>query len=74
MTERDEIINECQRGFLYMAQDILFLERKIGHNMPEMKELRDTFDEWDRRMSVFRFGKRSDSSTQTRWLSRTSFK
>ena len=67
VTERDEIINECQRGFLYTEQDIRYLERKIGHGMRELKELRETFDEWDVRMRVFRCRDSSRASTQTAW-------
>ena len=69
VTERDESINECQRGFRYMEQDIQYLEMKIGHGMRELRELRETFDEWDLRMRVFRFRDRSHTSIQTAWLS-----
>ena len=50
MTERDDIINQCHRGFLYVGQELQAL---------------DEFDEWDSRIGRFQFLSLSDSSTQT---------
>ena len=62
VTERDDIINQCQRGFLYVGQELQALERRHAQ---EMKLLRAEFDEWDSRLGRFQFLSLSDSSTQT---------
>ena len=60
----DRIINEFHRRALYVEQDIRYLERKY-QDEALVKELRETFEEWDARMKPFQFITSCDSSTQT---------
>ena len=62
VTERDDIINQCHQGFLYVGQELQALERRYAQ---EMKLPRAEFDEWDSRIGRFQFLSLSDSSTQT---------
>ena len=49
----------------YLEQDICFLERRFSCEEREVKELRETFDEWHARMNLFHMVRLCDSFTQT---------
>ena len=65
IVETSEIINEYHRGAFYLEQDIRFLERRFSCEEREVKELRETFDEWDARMKRFHMVSLCDSFMQT---------
>ena len=56
--EKDDIINECHRCLLYLEQDFRFLERRITCELKEMKELRETYTDWEARVANFTFSRR----------------
>ena len=62
ITDFDEAINQCHRGFLYVGQEIQALERQ---NKYDIQSLCNEFDEWDARMKRFQFVMQSDSFAQT---------
>ena len=64
ITEGHEVINEYRRGALYLEMDIAELECKCCDEA-SVKELRKTFDEWDKRMCKFHSVSQSDSCSQT---------
>ena len=66
ITEGDTVINQYHRGALYLEMDIAIadLEHKC-RDEASVKELRQTFDEWDKRMRKFHFVSQCDSCSQT---------
>ena len=64
VTREDEIINQYHCGALYTERWITALERRLDGDVPEVKGIREEFEEWDARMCIFRPVDQRDVSIQ----------